>query len=149
PQSPLMPAMLFRSAENAYGRADQLAKQNKPAEAKAAFAEAAKRNEEVVAKFPEFDRVNRARFGLALCYIAAGDHEKAITVLEAIPLPERNGDLYAVSYVQADCLIRTAPAKADDALADNMLREKLGAAAGLLEAFIAANPKAPEVPDAL
>src|SRR5439155_4027466 len=81
PQSPLMPAVQFRSAENAYSRADQLAKQNKPAEAKAAFAEAGKKYEEVVAKFPEFDRVNRARFGLALCQIAAGDHEKAITTL--------------------------------------------------------------------
>jgi hypothetical protein len=51
--------------------------------------------------------------------------------------------------VLADCLIRTAPAKAEDALQDNMLREKLAAAAGLLDAFVAANPKADQSPDAL
>src|SRR5206468_6627312 len=49
----------------------------------------------------------------------------------------------------ADCLIRTAPAKAEDALQDNVLREKLGSAAALLDAFVAANPKSPEAPDAL
>ena len=77
------------------------------------------------------------------------DWEKAIAALEAIPGPERNGDLAPVPYVLADCLIRTAPAKAEDALADNMLREKLTAAAALLDAFIAANPKAEQTPDAL
>lgn len=149
PQSPLAAAVHFRSAENAYARAEQLAKQNKPAEAKTAFADAGKKYAEVVAKFPEFEKVSRARFGLALCLVAAGDHEKAAATLDTIPLPDRTGDLSAVSYVQADCLIRTAPAKTEDALQDNILREKLGAAAGLLDGFIAGNPKAPETPDAL
>jgi TolA-binding protein len=148
PQSPLLPLVLFRGAENAYARAEKLAKEHH-AGAKQGFADAAKRYEEVVAKFPEFERVNRARYELALCHVATEDWEKAAAVLDKIPAPERNGDLAGVSFVLADCLIRTAPAKAEDALQDNMLREKLGNAAGLLEAFVAANPKAPEAADAL
>lgn len=148
PQSPLTPLVLFRGAENAYVRATQAAKQN-PAAAKQAFADAAKKYEEVVAKFPEFEKVNRARYGLALCSVAVEDWEKTATILTAIPAPERNGELAAVNYVLADCLIRTAPAKAEDALQDNMLREKLGEAAAILDAFVAANPKAPEAADAL
>ncbi|MBY0461399.1 MAG: tetratricopeptide repeat protein, partial [Gemmataceae bacterium] len=54
-----------------------------------------------------------------------------------------------VPYVLADCLIRTAPLKAEDALQDNILREKLAAAAGLLDGFVAANPKAEQAADAL
>ncbi|MDB5309996.1 MAG: TPR-domain containing protein [Gemmataceae bacterium] len=149
PQSPLTPLVLFRGAENAYARAEQLAKQNNPAGAKQGFADAGKKYEEVVAKYPEFERVNRARYGLGLCFVAVEDWEKAAAALDAVPAPERNGDLAAVSFVLADCLIRTAPAKAEDALQDNVLREKLGAAAGLLDAFVAASPKAPEAPDAL
>ncbi|MBX9579921.1 MAG: tetratricopeptide repeat protein [Gemmataceae bacterium] len=148
PQSPLTPAVLFRGAENAYARAAKLAKDNKP-EAKAAFADAGKKYEEVVGKFPEFERASRARFGLALCLVAAGEYEKAVTVLEAVPAPERVGDLAGVAVVLADCHIRTAPAKAEDALQDNVLREKLGAAAGLLDGFVSANPKDPGAADAL
>ena len=148
PQSPLTPLVLFRGAENAYVRAEQAAKQN-PATAKQGFADAGKKYEEVVAKFPEFEKVNRARFGLALCSVAVEDWEKAATVLSTIPAADRNGDLAAANYVLADCLIRTAPAKAEDALQDNMLREKLGEAAAMLDAFVAANPKAPEAADAV
>ncbi len=149
PQSPLLALVAFRGAENAYAKAELLLKQNNAAGAKAGFAEAGKKYEEVVAKFPEFEKVNRARYGLGLCHVANEDFEKAAAVMESIPAPERNGDLSAVSFVLADCLIRTAPAKAEDALEDNKLREKLGAAANLLDAFVGANPKAPETPDAL
>ena len=148
PQSPLTPLVLFRGAENSYARAAKLAKEAKP-EAAAGFADAAKKYEEVVTKFPEFERAGRARFGLGLCLVAAGEHEKAVPVLEAVPAPERVGDLAGVGPVLADCLIRTAPAKAEDALQDNVLREKLGAAAGLLDAFVGANPKDPGAADAL
>jgi TolA-binding protein len=149
PNSTLMPLVAFRSAENAFAKAEGLVKQNKPADAKTAFIDAATKYAEVVTKYPEFDRVNRARYGQGLCHIAGDDLEKAIKVLEAIPPPERNGDLAPVTYVLADCLIRTAPAKAEDALQDNMLREKLTAAATLLDAFVAASPRAEQAPDAL
>jgi TolA-binding protein len=149
PNSTLLPLVLFRGAENAFAKAEGLAKANKPAEAKPAYTDAATKYAEVVAKYPEFDRVNRSRYGQALCYVAAEDWEKAIKVLEAIPAAERNGDLAPAAYLLADCHIRTAPAKAEDALQDNMLREKLTAAATLLDGFIGGNPKAEQTPDAL
>ncbi len=149
PNSPLTPLVLFRGAENAYLKAEALAKQNNAPAAKAAFIEAGKKYDEVVAKFPEFERVSRARYGVGLCFIAQEEWEKAAAALDAIPGPDRNGDLAPVNYVLADCLIRLAPAKAEDALQDNMLREKLSAAAGFLDGFVAANPKSDQAPDAL
>ncbi|MCE9568210.1 MAG: tetratricopeptide repeat protein [Planctomycetes bacterium] len=149
PNSPLLPLVLFRSAENAFHKAEAVAKQNNAAATKAAYAEAAKKFDEVVAKFPEFERVSRARYGLAQCFIAQEEWEKAAAVLEGIAGPDRNGDLAPVNYILGDCLIRLAPAKAEDALQDNILREKLSAAAGLFDGFVAANPKAEQAPDAL
>jgi TolA-binding protein len=149
PNSTLMPFVLFRAAENAYAKADALAKQNKPAEAKPAFVAAATQYADVVTKFPEFERANRAKYGQAMCFVALADDEKAIKAFESIPVAERNGDLAAVPYLLADSLIRTAPAKAEDALQDNMLREKLSAAAGLLDGFVSANPKSEQAADAL
>ncbi len=149
PNSPLLPLVLYRSAENSFVKAEQLVKQNNAPAAKPVYTEAIKKFEELVAKFPEFDRISRAKYGLALCFRALEDWEKAAAVLETIPAGERSSDLVPAPYILADCLIRTAPVKAEDALQDNMLREKLGAAAILLELFVAANPRAPETPDAL
>ena len=149
PNSPLLPLVLFRSAENSFLKAEQFANQNNLTSAKRSYTEAAAKYNEVLKQFPEFERVNHARYGLALCYTAQNDWDKAAATLETIPAPERNNDLALVPYVLADCLIRTAPARAEDALADNMLREKLATAASLLDAFIVANPRAAETPDAL
>ena len=90
-----------------------------------------------------------ARYALALCHAEADDWEKAAAVLETIPAADRTGEAAAAVLLLADALIRTAPAKADDALQDNMLREKLGNAIALLEGFAAANAKAPEAAEAL
>jgi TolA-binding protein len=148
PASPLLPMVLFRGAENSFLQAEQQAEKKDPA-AKESYAAAAARYEEVIKKYPEFERVSRARLGLGLCLIKQEDWDRAIAALETIPAPERNGELTTVPYLLADCLIRTAPAKAEDALADNMLREKLTAAANLLDGFVAANPKSAQTTDAL
>ncbi|MFO0825240.1 MAG: tetratricopeptide repeat protein [Gemmataceae bacterium] len=149
PNSPLIPLVLFRSAENSFLKAETLLKQNNPGGAKTAYQEAGKKYDEIIVKFPEFERVARARYGLAQCFIAQEDWEKAAAALDGIPAPERNGDLAPVGYILGDCLIRLAPAKAEDALQDNILREKLTAAAGLFDGFVSANPKAEQAPDAL
>ena len=149
PNSPLMPLVMFRGAENAFANAEKQSKANNAAAARTAYLEAGKKYDEVVTKFPELDRVNRARYGSALCFVALEEWEKAASVLEAIPAPERTGDLAMVGYLLADCHIRTAPAKAEDALQDNMLREKLSTAASLLDGFVSANPRAEQAPDAI
>src|SRR5205807_9703883 len=62
---------------------------------------------------------------------------------------ERAGDLAVVPYLLADCLIRLAPAKADDALASGRLQEALGTASTLLADFADTNPDSPLAVDAL
>ena len=95
PNSPLLPMALFRSAENAFLKAEQLA-EKKDAGSKEAFAAAAVRYEELIKNYPGFERVNRARYGLALCFIKHEDWDRAIAALESIPAPERNGELAPV-----------------------------------------------------
>lgn len=147
PQSVLMPAVLFRQAENAHA---VVARAGIPAEERRKrLEEAAARYKEVADKFPEFERVSFARFGVGVCLAQLGQLDEAVAALEAIPAPDRGGELSAAGYLLADCLIRQAPAKAEDALQENIVREKLTAAALLLDAFVTANPKAAEAPAAL
>ena len=70
-------------------------------------------------------------------------------VLEAIPQSDRVGNLAQVPYLLADCVLRTAPAKADDALAAGKLEEQLKSAALLLTGFLGAQPNDPQAADAL
>jgi TolA-binding protein len=153
PKSPLLPEVLFRHAENAYftalaaeknpnlpDRANALARMND---------EVIKRYSAVVEKYPEFAHVNLARYGMAMGHYRKGDLDKAVEVLKTIPDGERNGDLALVPYLQADCLIKTAPARADDALAAGKLQEQLKEAIALLDAFVGAQPAGPQAPDAL
>jgi TolA-binding protein len=153
PKSVLLPAVLFRHAENAYF--SELAAEklpNPPDRAREVNRwndEAIKRYQVVVEKHPEFAQVNLARYALGVTYYRKGELEKARQILEAIPAAERNGDLALVSYQLADLLIRQAPAKADDALAAGKLEEQLKAAIELLDGFVGSQPNAPETADAL
>jgi len=150
PRSPLLPLVFFRGAENAYFAALAAEKQpNRAAEIPRLFEDAAQRYKAIVDRFPEFERVHLARYGQAMCYFKKNNFEEALKVLETIPAPERAGDLGNAPYLLAECLIRLAPAKVEDALQIGMLQEKLQAAAQNLETFIGAYPKAPETPDAM
>jgi TolA-binding protein len=153
PKSPLLPEVLFRHAENAYftalaaeknpnlpDRANALAKMND---------EVIKRYGVVIEKYPEFAHVNLARYGVAMGHYRKGELDKAVEVLKTIPDADRTGDLALVPYLQADCLIKTAPAKADDALAAGKLEEQLKEAVALLDAFANAQATSPQAPDAL
>jgi TolA-binding protein len=153
PKSPLLPEVLFRSAENAYFTALAAEKNpNLPDRANALVRmndEVIKRYGIVVEKYPEFAHVNLARYGVAMGHYRKGDLEKAVDVLKTIPDGDRIGDLAVVPYLQADCLIKTAPARADDALAAGKLEELLKDAIGLLDAFTNAQAASPQAPDAL
>jgi tetratricopeptide (TPR) repeat protein len=153
PQSTLLPAVLFRQAENAWFQAQAVEKNpNQPNRAQ----ELARINDEiiqrykiVVERFPEFGHVNLARYGLAMGLYRKGDLDKAQQVLEAIPQSDRQGPLAAVPLVLADCLIRQTPTAADDALAAGKIHEQLKTSIELLEAYTGAQPKGPQTPDAL
>ena len=153
PASPLLPAVLFRYAENAYFSALAAEKLPNAADRQRETAkwldETIKRYQAVVDKYPDSPNVNLARYGLGVAYYHKGDLEKARTLLEAIPPAERNGDLAAVPYQLADIIIRPAPAKADDAVAAGKLEESMQTAAGLLDAFAAGQPNSPQAADAL
>jgi TolA-binding protein len=153
PKSTLLPAVLFRHAENAFFSARAAEKNpnlpNRAQELARLNDEVAKRYQAVVERFPEFQYVNLARHGLALAYYRKGDLEKAKDVLGTIPAPERTGDLATVPYILADCLIRLAPTRADDALTAGKLEEQLKEAAELLDGFVGAQPNGSQTADAL
>jgi TolA-binding protein len=135
PDSLLLPAIVFRRAENA-----RFLGQNEAA---------SKRYEQLVSKFPEFEYTALARYELALMLYRQGEFEKAKDAFERIPASDRVGPLAPVSYLLADCLIRLAPVKADDALAAGRLQENLQGAIEMLEAYAGAQPSGPQTPDAL
>src|SRR5262249_38068707 len=123
---------------------------NRGAELKRLYDEVIKRYQEIVDKYPEFARVQLARYGLAMGYYRKGDIEKAKEILDSIPDAERTGDLALVSYQIADCTLRLLPAKIeDDAIAAGRALEQLQTAAALLESFAAAHQTNPVSADAL
>lgn len=152
PKSTLLPAVLFRMAENAFmaasaaaaepGRAsrEELAKQ---------FTEAIARYQRLLKQFPDFPQANLARHGMGASHYRLGQFPEAIAALSAIPEMERTGDLAIVSYLLADCLIRTLPPEGDDALQAARLIQQAEKAAKLLDGFVAGNPKSPQAPDAM
>lgn len=150
PDSALLPAVLFRSAENmqflsqAAGRDPARAK-----EAAKLAEEAARRYQLVIDKFPEFEYVGVARLELGLIAYRKGEYEKAREAFERTPASDRTGEAAYVSYLLADCLLRLAPTSADDALQAGRLQEALQGAIQHLEAFVSALPNAPETPEAL
>ena len=153
PRSPLLPVVAFRTAENAYFTA--LAAEKRPesptkaADLSKLFEEAARRYAQLIERYPEYERLHLARYGLAMCHFKRNAFEEASKVLDTIPAAERAGELSLAPYLLAECLIRLTPAKAEDALAVGMLQEKLQQAALNLDSFIGANPKAAETPDAI
>jgi cellulose synthase operon protein C len=153
PKSVLLPAVLFRHAENAYFSALAAEKMSNADDRRREMGrwidEAIKRYQLVVQKYPELAHANLARYGLGMAYYRKGDLDKAKETLESIPAADRNGDLALVSYQLADIFIRQAPAKAEDALAAGKLEEQMKAAIELLEGFVGSQPNAPQTADAL
>src|SRR5262249_36171124 len=108
-----------------------------------------KRYQFVVEKYPEFTHANLARYGLAMALYRKGDLEKARAALEAVPGPDRVGDLAIVPYQLADVLLRLAPKGAADAVAARKLEEALKTSIELLDGFVGGTPQSPQAPDAL
>jgi TolA-binding protein len=135
PHSPLRPEVVFRRAESAFflGRLD----------------DAARAYQQVMEQFPEAGQALAAQYGLAWTHHRHGDWDKARAVLDRIPASERGGELAFVPYLQADCLLRTMPARATDALAAGKLQEELERTVALLTDFLASQPDDAAAPDAL
>lgn len=153
PESSLRVPVLFRYAESAYFNALAIDKRtdvnNKPAEVTKWIDEAAKRYQTVLEKGAEFERLNLAKYGLAMCHFKKNEFDKAKALLESIPVGERNNELAYTPYLLADCLLRQAPAMVSGAAETRRLLDTLDQTIGHLDSFISSNPKAPEVPDAM
>jgi len=154
PKSPLLASVLFSQAENSYFRGLEAEKNQNQAERVKEVAkfndEAIKRFTTFIEKFPDFAKINMARYCLGLAQYKQGNLDAAHKALDAIPSPERAGDLSLVSYLMADCLLRQAPTIIpEDALAAGKLEEQLKSASDLLEGFIASQPKGATLAEAL
>jgi TolA-binding protein len=150
PQSTLLPAVLFRFAENSYFRVVAADKNTNPKDLAKLQDDSILRYEAILQKYPEAPQINLARYSLGLTYYRKGDLEKARITLNAVPAQDRNGDLATVPYVIADCVLRLAPKTVpEDALEAGKLEEQLKTAAELLDGFVGSQPKSPQAPDAL
>jgi TolA-binding protein len=149
PKSSLLAAVLFRQAENAHFLALAAEKNKNLPERDKLNDEAARRYQAIVDKYPDFPFAGLARYGLAMTYYRKGDLEKTKEVLEAIPAGERTGELAQVPYLLADCHLRLAPTKVDDALSAGRAQEELKSAVELLDGFCNAQPAGSQTPDAL
>jgi TolA-binding protein len=148
--SALKPAVLFRFAENSYFRTlAATSKLQDPKELAALRAETVKRYGELIASYPDFPRTQNARYAMALMHYQQGELAKAQALFEAIPGPDRTGELALTSYLLADCILRQVPSGVpEDALAAGKMEASLKQAAELLDAF-AAGPQVPQTPEAL
>ncbi|MFI5377912.1 MAG: tetratricopeptide repeat protein [Tepidisphaerales bacterium] len=148
PKSDLMPEVMARYAENA-----MLAVSNgaaKPADPANKYGEALRRFQKILDQYPESPQAILAKQGQAMALYEQTKFAEAAKLLSAIPEPDRMGDLGSVSYLEADCLLRTLPPASDDAIALNRLIEQLNHSVALLNAFLqsqAAEPR-PEAPEA-
>lgn len=157
PQSTLLPAVLFRTAENAYVRGAAVEPMNplsKHPDLAKWFGEAVKRYQVVLDKFPEFTYAPLARGRQALAYYRLGDYPAASKLLAAIPAADCTGELAVVPYYHADCLLRSLPTDTSDALAAARQVEALTDAIKSLESFVSGQGNdplktAPQTPDAL
>jgi cellulose synthase operon protein C len=153
PRGSLLPAVLFRHAENAFLVANAAAANphlgNRDAELQRLFGEAIKRYQVVADNYPEFESVAAARQGIALSLYRLGKYEEARAILADIPESDRVGELATVPYVLADCLIRTLPDDMSDALAAARVMQQVEEAINLLGGFLQSQPKSPQAPDAL
>ncbi len=138
PHGVLAPEVILRRAENAALLAG-----------KRAPAEAVRRFQTVLEKYPEFEHAPNARFGLAWLFYRQGDYDKTRSLLEEIPATDRKDELAGVGYMLADCLIRTTSAQADDAIAAGKAQEQLTQAATLLTDGVAMQPYTGWASDAL
>lgn len=153
PRSTLLPAVLFRRAENAYTAAVAAAKNanlpNREKELAKLFGQAIRRYEWLLGRYPEFEHASLARQGLATSHYRLGRYDKAAEILGKVPDFERTGPLATVSYLLADCYIRSLPAEAPDALSAARLVDRVDRAIAMLQGFVGAMPKSPHTPDAL
>jgi len=158
PKGTLLPAVLFCTGENAYFRAlskepppPAVASPDQAKEITKFYDDAAKRMQRLIESYPEYPKINIARYTLGLAYFRMGDLDKAKMVLNAIPAAERNDELARTYVFIADCILRQTPISLDpgaNALVAGKMEDDLKTATEQLEAFVT-GPFNPQTGDAL
>lgn len=153
PRSTLLPAVIFRSAENAYLSAVTLTNQAagpiRQKEENNFLNEAIRRYRRLMERAPDFPHIDLARQGMGTAHYRLGEYKTAVKVLSDVPASEYKGPLATVPYLLADSLIRSAPPEQSDALNAANVLANFEQACKLLESFVAASEKSPDAPDAL
>jgi TolA-binding protein len=147
PKSLFMAEALFHYAECAFGAAQAAAGDA----AQPQYAEAIKRYEALVARYPDLPQASLCRYRLAMARHALGQFAEAAAALGAIAEPDRGGPLAASSYVLADSLLRAGPPadQARDAVAAARRIQQLNLALQALQAFLGGQAQSPQAPEAM
>jgi TolA-binding protein len=143
PKSTLLPAVMFSVAENSFFRTQ--AKEKTPSTPESAkelarlYGETAKILAGFIEKYPDYPKINVARYTLGLAYYRQGELDKAKDTLAKIPAADRDGELAVASYVIADCNFRQTPLRTEglDALEAGKVEEKLKIIVEQLDTFVA------------
>ncbi|MCS6852494.1 MAG: tetratricopeptide repeat protein [Gemmataceae bacterium] len=146
PRSLVLASVLFRHAENAY---IQAVRAGEAGVGRQLADEALRRYQRLLDRYPDFPHAALARYRLGVLLYRQGQFDKAKELFEAIPVQDRTGELAGASFLLVDCVLRSAPARADDALAAGQLQEALQTAIGLLDGFVASEPNGPKQADGL
>lgn len=159
PESSLLPAVMFRVNENALAIAEaafaappqpDLPQGKREATLKPLYDDVIAKSTRFLEAYPESADAKVVRHALGLATYRLGDFEKAATIFSQIPVADRSGEILTASYFLADCLLRTSPETAEDALASGQLIETSSEIVKLLDGFIAASPPTSTlIPDAL
>jgi TolA-binding protein len=134
PQSPLVPEVMARYAENALLAVD--AGTVAPADPANRFAELLARFAEVTRRYPDSPAAILAVQARAYALYDQGQYAQAAALLADIPETNRLGELGSVSLLEGDALFRTLPIAGDDALSTNRRLKHIEKAIGLLSAFV-------------
>lgn len=146
PASTLAGEVQARFAENAMLAA---AKAKAPEDARRLYAEALRRLNKLLASPPSESAARLARLGIANAHYQRGEYAEALKVIAQVPETDRTGDLLMLSYLEADCVLRTLPPEADDALSTARAIDAVERAMGLLNGYTAAVEGKPESVEAL
>ena len=155
PKSPLLPDVLFRSRRERLLHRPGRGEEPEPAQPRSGAGQAERRGASsaisvVVEKYPEFAarQPGPLRRGHGHC-TARASWTRRRRCSRRFPPPTATATWPWCRTCWPTACMRTAPAKADDALAAGKLQEQLKEAVELLDAFIGGQPNSPETPDAL
>lgn len=148
PRSPLLSQVQFHAASNRFAQAQLAAALPGSASTQAAwqplYEQSIERYEALLKRDTGFAQAPMALMNIALAHHRMQRYEQATLALSRIAAANRTGPLSQASLLQADCLLRLAPADVSDALSAGKALQYITDAITHLEAFIPGNEQTSE-----